>query len=389
LGTIYYGSGFISNGFMVLNIDYYNNDGSVFLLTSSDDVSNNSVVWHARLGHIGQERMARLAREGLIGNLAKVTLPTCEHCLIGKSKRKPFGKATRASFPLQLIHSDICGPMNVRPRHGGSYFITFIDDFTRNSHVYLISHKSEALDCFRRYVSLVKNQLDKSIKALRTDRGREYLSKQFKELCDKKGIMRQLMMPRTPQQNGVAKRRNRTLLEMVRSIMAQANLPISYWGDAILTAAYILNRVPSKSVPSTPYELWIGKKPNLSNLRPWGSAGFVHDTFHKYGKLGPRGKKCIFIKYSEHSKGYVLIGEQPDGSVTEMESRDVDFIENEFPSRGEVDKDLTLYEMMDPNEGAPSSLVENQEEILETPRDSGSDLQPSGSAPLEEDSQQP
>uniref|UniRef100_A0A2N9HL28 CCHC-type domain-containing protein n=1 Tax=Fagus sylvatica TaxID=28930 RepID=A0A2N9HL28_FAGSY len=171
----------------------------------------------------------------------------------------------------------------------------------------------------------LENQLDKSIKALRTDREREYLSEQFKELCDEKGIMRQLTMPRTPQQNG-----------------------------AILTTAYILNRVPSKSVPSTPYELWIGKKPNLSNLRPRGSAG-----------------------------------EQPDGSVTKVESRDVDFIENEFPSRGEVNKDLTLYEMMDPNEGCPCSLVENQEEIPETPRDSGNDLQPSGSAPLEEDSQQP
>ena len=333
--------------------------------------------------------MARLAREGLIGNLAKVTLPTCEHCLVGKSKRKPFGKATRASFSLQLIHSDICGPMNVRARHGDSYFITFIDDFTRYSHVYLISHKSEALDCFRRYVSLVENQLDKSIKALRTDRGREYLSKQFKELCDEKGIMRQLTIPRKPQQNGVAERRNRTLLEMVRSIMAQANLPISYWGDAILTAVYILNRMPSKSVPSTPYELWTGKKPDLSNLRPWGSAGFVHNTSHKYEKLGPREKKCTFIRYSEHSKGYVLIGEQLDESVTEVKSHDVNFIENEFPSRGEIDKDLTLYEMIDLNEGAPSSLVENQEEILETPRDSGSDLQPSGSTPLEEDSQQP
>jgi hypothetical protein len=100
--------------------------------------------------------------------------------------------------------------------------------------------------------------------------------------------------------------------------------------------------VPSKSVPSTPYELWTGKKPDLSNLRPWGSASFVHDTSYKYGKLGPRGNKCIFVRYSKHSKGYVLIGEQPDGSITEVESHDVDFIENEFPGRGEVDKDYTL-----------------------------------------------
>ena len=147
---------------------------------------------------------------------------------MGKAKRKPFGKATRASFPLQLVHSDICGPMSVRARHGGVYFITFIDDFSRYGHVYLISHKSEALECFRRYLRMVENQLDKSLKALRTDRGREYLSEQFKRLCDEKGIKRQLTMPSMPQQNGVAERRNRTLLEMVRSMMAQANLPISF-----------------------------------------------------------------------------------------------------------------------------------------------------------------
>ena len=116
-------------------------------------------------------------------------------------------------------------------------------------------------------------------------------------------------------------------------MMAQAKLPISYWGDALLTTTYILNRVPSKPVPSTPYELWTGEKPELENLQSWGSVGFVHDTSHKYGKLGPRGKKCIFIRYPEHSKGYVLIGEQPDRTVTEIESRDVVFIEDEFPSR--------------------------------------------------------
>jgi hypothetical protein len=279
--------------------------------------------------------------------------------------------------------------MNVRARHGSFYFITFIDDFSRYGHVYLISHKSEALDCFRQYMNMVENQLDKSIKALRTDRGSEYLSEQFKRLCDEKGIKSQLTMPSTPQQNGVAERRNRTLLEMVRSMMAQANLPISYWGDALLTAVYILNRVPSKSVSSTPYELWTGKKPNLSYFRLWGSAGIVHDTSHKYEKLGPRGKKCIFIRYAEHSKGYVLIGEQTDGRVTEIESRDVDFIEDEFPTRGEVERNLEFYETMDREESALSRLVENDEEIPQTPRDSGSDLPPSGSIPLEVDSQQP
>jgi hypothetical protein len=172
-------------------------------------------------------------------------------------------------------------------------------------------------------------------------------------------------------------------------MMAQANLPISYWGDALMTTTYILNRVPSKSVPSTPYELWTDEKPNLDNLRPWGSIGFVHDTSSKYGQLGPRGKKCIFIRYSEHSKGYVLIREQPDGRVTKIESQDVDFIKNEYPSMGEVYKDLELYELVDQEGDTPSSLVENEEEISQSPRDNGSDLPPSGSTPLEEDSQEP
>ena len=127
---------------------------------------------------------------------------------------------------------------------------------------------------------------------------------------------------------------------------------------------------------------------DLNNLRPWGSTGYVHNTSHRFGKLGPRGKKCIFIRYPEHSKGYVLIGEQLDESVTELESCDVDFIESEFPNIGEVEKNLTLYEMMDQEVGAPSRLVKDKEEILETPRDSGSDSQPSGSIPLKVDPQQ-
>jgi len=123
--------------------------------------------------------------------------------------------------------------------------------FTWFGHVYVISCKSEALDCFIRYINLVENKLSTKIKALRTDRGREYLSEQFKKICEEKGIARQLTISYTPQQNGVAERKNKTLFDMVRSMMAQANLQISFWGDTLLTAAYILNRVPSKSVSST------------------------------------------------------------------------------------------------------------------------------------------
>ena len=169
---------------------------SLFIQSSNDDLNVN--VWHTRLGHIGQERMNRLAHDGLLRPITKVELSICEYCLQGKAIRKPFGKAVRAKLPLQLIHSDICGPMNVRARHGASYFITFTDDYTRYGHVYLISLKSQALDCFIQYINEVENQLDRKIKALRTDRGREYLSEQFAKLCNDKGILRQLTTPRTP-----------------------------------------------------------------------------------------------------------------------------------------------------------------------------------------------
>jgi hypothetical protein len=140
--------------FLILDLDYSSYDKSFSLLISSNNV--DSIKWHARLSHIGQERMTRLARESLLGNLAKVSMSICEHCPKGKSIRKSFGKAIRASFPLQLVHSGICGPINMRARHGGFYFITFIDDFLRYGHFYLISHKSEALDCFRRYMNMVE-----------------------------------------------------------------------------------------------------------------------------------------------------------------------------------------------------------------------------------------
>ena len=110
-----FSSGFIHNGLFVLDICYSNNDSNFFLTTV-----NHSVTWHARLGHIGQERMNKLVRECLLGQLTKISLPTCEHYLSGKSTRKPFGKAKRASSPIKLIHSDICGPISVRARHGAT-----------------------------------------------------------------------------------------------------------------------------------------------------------------------------------------------------------------------------------------------------------------------------
>ena len=157
--------------------------------------------------------------------------------------------------------------MTTQARGGYSYFITFTDNLSRFGFVYLMKHKSEAFDKFKEYQKMVENQTGKSLKVLRTDRGDEYLSSDFLDHLKKKEILSKWTPSYTPQLNGVAERRNRTLMKMVRSMMCHVDLPISFWGYALETAIYILNRVPSKSISSTPYEIWKGRKPNLIHLK--------------------------------------------------------------------------------------------------------------------------
>ena len=168
---------------------------------------------------------------------------------MGKMTKTPFtGHSERANDLLGLIHSDVCGPLSSNTRGGFQYFITFTDDFSRYGYVYLMKHKSESFEMFKIFKNEVQNQLGKSIKALRSDRGGEYLSQEFIDHLTDYGIVSQLTPPGTPQWNGVLERRNRTLLDMVRSMMSQSDLSMSFWGYALETATSLLNRVPSKVV---------------------------------------------------------------------------------------------------------------------------------------------
>ena len=153
--------------------------------------------------------------------------------------------------------------------------MTFTDDLSIYGYIYLMRHKSETFEKFKEFQKEVENQLDKTIKLLRSDRGGEYMSQEFDDHLKRRGIVPQLTPPGTPQRNGVSERRNRTLLDMVRSMMSKSDLPLSFWGYALETAAFTLNRVPSKSVDKTPHEMWTGKSPSLSFLKIWGCEAFV------------------------------------------------------------------------------------------------------------------
>nr|GEW45227.1 retrotransposon protein, putative, Ty1-copia subclass [Tanacetum cinerariifolium] len=189
-------------------------------------------------------------------------------CMSGKMARKPYThQVERSKDLLGLIHTDVCGPFKIMSRQGASYFVTFTDDFSRCGCVYLLKHKHEVFETFKVFQKEVENQLGKTIKSLRSDNRGKYMSQEFLDHLKDHGIIAHCTPPYTPQHNGVSERRNRTLLDMVRSMMSQTTLPKSFWDYALEIAARILNMVPTKKVEKIPYEVWHGQAPKLSYLK--------------------------------------------------------------------------------------------------------------------------
>ena len=158
-----------------------NTDDEQFPLSKKRKVSNETYMWHLRLGHINSSRIHGLVKSRILNSLIFEPIPVCESCLEGKMTKRPFkAKGNRATIQLELVHTDVCGPMNVQARGGYEYFITFTDDYSRYGYVYLMRHKYEAFDKFREYKAVAEKQLDVHIKQLRSDLGGEYLSGEFK-----------------------------------------------------------------------------------------------------------------------------------------------------------------------------------------------------------------
>jgi len=260
----------------------------------------------------------------------------CVDCIKGK-QTSHISKypATRSTESLQLIHTDICGPFDVPSWNGEKYFITFIDDFSRYCYLYLLHEKSQSVNVLEIFVNEVERQHDKKVKVVRSDRGGEYYGKfnesgqcagPFAKFLESHGICAQYTMPGTPQQNGVSERRNHTLMEMVRSMLSYSSVHLSLWMHALKSATYLLNWVPSKAVPKTPYELWTGKKPSLRHLHVWGCPAKVRIYNPHEKKLDARTISGYFIGYPERSKGYRFYC--PNHSTRIVESGNARFIEN-------------------------------------------------------------
>nr|GFB58473.1 retrovirus-related Pol polyprotein from transposon TNT 1-94 [Tanacetum cinerariifolium] len=186
-------------------------------------IMEETELWHLRYGHLYIKGLQLLKNKQMVNDIPDIKSLThvCEGCVLGKQAKNsfPVGKSKRATNVLELIHADLCGPMKSESLAGSKYFLLFIDDYSRMSWVYFLKLKSESFECFKKFKAMVEKQSGKVVKVLRTDRGGEFLSKEFTNFCDEEGIKRELTAPHTPEQNGVAERKNRTVVEMARSMM--------------------------------------------------------------------------------------------------------------------------------------------------------------------------
>lgn len=189
---------------------------------------------------------------------------------MSKQTRKGFPQQAEfhAKKPLELIHGDLCGPITPNTPAGNMYILLLVDDYSRVMWTYLLKNKSEAFEAFKKFLALVEEGPEKRITTFRTDRGGEFTSKEFTQYCEEVGIVRQFTAPYSPQQNGVVERRNRTMIEMARSLLKEKDLPAYLWGEATRHSIYLLNRLPTRAITGvTPYEAWTGTKPHLEHVR--------------------------------------------------------------------------------------------------------------------------
>ena len=273
----------------------------------------DSTLWHRRFGHLNHGDLKEMIRHGLAHGIAiqsdALSDPICEPCLAGKLHRAPIPKSAthRASKPLELVHSDLHGPISVQTPQGWRYWITFIDDYSRYWVVTPLRKKSDAFEALKRFIAFAENQLDSKLKCLRDDKGGEYISKEMDSFLKAAGVQRQHTTRNEPHQNGVAERANRTLGEAITAVMTEAKLPPSFWAYGLAAVVHQHNRFPTSAlVKSTPYEKWFGSKPDVSHLRIFGCLAYVHVQKDQRTSLQPHYRKCIFMGYPTEFKGWVF-----------------------------------------------------------------------------------
>lgn len=298
----------------LIGIEFKINDNILNLFNAynitSKHHSNDYDLWHKRLGHIGKNKFLELKNKEMVDNVDEINkiIPNdelCEACINGKQTRLSFNKEKDKSYvkrPLLNVHSDVCGPITPSTVNNKNYFVLFVDEYTHYCVTYLLMYKSDVFSAFKDYVAKSEARFDNKIINLYIDNGREYLSNEMTAYCVEKGISYHLTVPRTPQLNEVSERMVRTITERARAMISGAKIEKLFWGEAVLTATYLINLTPTKGLKQikTSYEMWHDRKPKLKYLRVFGSTVYVHDKIKRN-------------KFDDESWKGILVGYEPNG----------------------------------------------------------------------------
>jgi hypothetical protein len=232
--------------------------------------------------------------------------PVCEPCLAGKMHANPFPSSPHhAKRVLELIHSDVHGPLSVQTPSGFLYWSTFIDDYSDFWAVFPMQKKSDTFTCFKQYKAYAENKQERRIASTQDDKGGEYMSNAFEQYCIDEGIFHRHTVRNRPQQNGHGERPNRTIADSVTAMLNEAGLPMSFWFEATGAYVHVRNMCSTSRRPnSTPYAEWHKEKPDISHIRVWGCLAYVHIQKDKRVGLSPHMEKCIFIGYPPGYKGW-------------------------------------------------------------------------------------
>ena len=296
--------------------------------------TDESWLWHRKLSHLNFKTMNSLVKRELVRGLPQMEFcqeGLCEACEKGKSKKASHRSKDMSSItePLQLIHMDLFGPVNIMSLSKKKYALVIVDDYSKYTWVLFLHSKDEAAQVIIDHIKKIELEANLPVRTIRSDNGTEFRNAVLNEFCTDKGISRQFSAPRTPQQNGVVERKNRTLIEAARTMLSQSRLPIYFWAEAVNTACYTQNRtLINKDLEKTPYEAMANRKPTLKYFHVFGAKCFVLKDEH-LGKFDAKADEGIFLGYSLESKAYrVYVIDQQKV----VESLNVTFDDTKLPS---------------------------------------------------------
>ncbi|KAL5738844.1 hypothetical protein ACOSP7_031605 [Xanthoceras sorbifolium] len=269
-------------------------------------LSSSFYLWHSRLGHVSASCLRSLASTGTLGHLQTYDILDCNSCKLAKFYALPFNRSNSCSLAsFDLIPSDVWGPSPITTKGGSQYYVSFINDCTRFCWVYLMKHRSDFFSIYSNFRTLVKTQHSAVIKCFRCDLGGEYTSNKFCELLAFDGTVHQSSCIDTPEQNDIAERKHRHIVETAHSLLLSSSVPSEFWGEAVLTAVHVINKISSSLTSGlSSFEKLYGHAPNYSLLRVFGSTCFVLRPHVERKKLSSRFAICVFLGYGEGQKGY-------------------------------------------------------------------------------------